>query len=281
MPAALPKQMRRLRSTVLLLAITYAGYGTIPDPKTLPAPPSVAINPSPLEANARIEMQVDAIPADAKYVIYAELKLDGLTIDNENVASVGQELSRILGDTFKLAKERGANLIVLLSNEHGIDVTISHCQQTLRLRPKDPVLTAILFQSKSLGSKRPEARKVRFTTTVPDAEGDRIRYKISLAQDTAGVTKAYWTYGNISRFVSDALEHDFDTIALQSTSDAQYENVSLPGCDDPLRISLGKPELIVTILKAGQLNQTTGPTSEIALPHAGPSVAPTPGSANR
>jgi len=53
--------------------------------------------------------------------------------------------------------------------------------------------------------------------------------------NTAGATMATWAYGNISRFVKDAVTHDLDTVSLRSSGDAQTEDVWLPGCDRPSR----------------------------------------------
>jgi hypothetical protein len=67
--------------------------------------------------------------------------------------------------------------------------------------------------------------------------------------NTAKATMTAWTNGNISRFVNDAVSRDLDTISLRSSKDAETEDVWLPACDHPLKISLTKPILDVTIFK--------------------------------
>lgn len=260
--------MRRRILTLLLSVIATVGYAALPDPKTLPQPPSVAINPAPLAKNELLAMTVDTIPPDAKYVVYAELKLTGLTIDQTNVASVGEQLSHILTQIENLAKERGGNLAVILSNEHGIDIRLQQCAEPLRLRAVNPVVTVILFATKSGFVQTPGRTRPRFTTKVPDGKYASVHYVISLKMDTAGVTKAYWTYGNIARFVSDAMKYGMDTIAIRSTTDEHYEEVNLPGCDEPVRISTTDPKLDVTIFSAEKSKQP------FPLPKATPAHPP-------
>jgi len=277
--------MKRLLLVFSLFGIT--ACSTVPDPKTLPPPPSMALNPQPLASSEEIALAVNAIPADAKYVIYAELKLDGLTIQPGQEAQVGADLSRIIDQVFTLARERGANLVVLLSTQHGVDLPIKGCTSLLRVRPQNPVITAILFQSVSRGASVPN---VRFTTQQAE-ESEGVAYKITLALDTAGVTKAYWTYGNISRFVAEAVKNRFDTISITSTSDKEFEEVWLPGCDEPLRVSLKKPVLDVHIYRENMPNQPPLRTPGSGTPAAsasakatadkGAPVAPPSGAAGR
>ena len=145
--------------------------------------------------------------------------------------------------------------MILFSNEHGVDIPIRQCASPLRLRSRDPRIVAVLFQSAQAAEPGNLAPRVRFTTRLAGTPKENIGYKITLAKDTAGVTRAYWTYGNIARFVADALERGLDTVTIKSTTDAPSEEVWLPGCDDPVRISLTHSVLDVTIYKASRPNQ--------------------------
>jgi hypothetical protein len=57
-------------------------------------------------------------------------------------------------------------------------------------------------------------------------------------------------YANIARFVKDAVDSGYDTVSIRSSQDAVGEDVWLPGCDTPLKVSNAKPELDVTIYKS-------------------------------
>ncbi len=215
----------------------------------LPPPPSIAINPATIPASVPVIFSVDIIPAEAKYVIYAQLKLGGHTIDQSNAREAGTVLSGLFAKLAVSARERGANLIVLLSPEHGIAVPIEQCDRALILRAVDPTATAVFFRWNPATGISERERQIRFSTSPPPKTGKSIHDSISLEINTAGVTKSYWTYANIARFVQEATAHGFDTIAMRSTNDSEFEEVWLPGCDEPLKVSTKKPELDVTLYK--------------------------------
>jgi hypothetical protein len=74
-------------------------------------------------------------------------------------------------------------------------------------------------------------------------------YKIELKAGPSGAPKAFWVYANISRFVKDAIGNGFDTVSVRSPEDAAGEDVWLPSCDEPAKVSVSKPELDVTLFK--------------------------------
>ena len=191
---------------------------------------------------------VDVIPPMARYVIYAKMELSGPPLDAAHAKEAGHALSESFEQLISFARERGGNFVVLLSNEHGIDLPIQQCSMPLRLRSANPVVVAVIFKcdEKTVIS---ELKKIEFTTRPPTGEGAKIAYTIDLKQNTAGVDMAYWTYGNISRFVADAREHDFDTVVVEDTEDREWDPVPLPGCDQPAKISRTSPKLVVTIFK--------------------------------
>jgi hypothetical protein len=242
----------------LFIAVAAAAWSDVSPPakmppvESMPPPPSVAMNPAPLDASAEVKVLVNVIPASAKYVIYVDLASKGNQLKPEEAADTGNNLSGLVEQLREAAKSRGANLIVVLGAEHGIDVPLKQTPQLLKLRANDPSLVIILFRWDALAPLTPAESRVRFTTQAPPTNGENVSYKISLSLDTAGISKAYWLYGNISRFIADASARGFDTVALRSTNDARFENVWLPGCDEPVRVSLTKPELDVTIFKSGK-----------------------------
>lgn len=221
-----------------------------PDAHSLPAPPSVALNVAPLQESDDVRVLVNVIPATAKYVIFADLKSERTSLDPSEADKVGAGLSQTFEELRNVARERGANLIVVLGSERGIAVPLRQAAQPLVLRPNDPSVTVILFQWDEAHPPSQAELGVRFTTHVPaSVAGTSSRYTISLARDTTGQPKSAWVYTNISRFVADAVKGGFDTVAVSSTTDPKFDTVWLPGCDDPVRISLTKPELNVLLYK--------------------------------
>ncbi len=261
-----------LSHLLVLGAFAVASAQSIPDPSTLPVPPSVALTHPPSSSDAKITFAIDAIPPTAKYVIYAQATLDGVTLDRARATEAGAELSQTIDQLDGLAHEKGANLVVLFSNEHGVDLPIRQVDTPLRLRAVNPVLTAVLFQAGAAPANQ-AWRSVRFTTHPAEAKGAQIGYRIEMMRDTAGVTKAYWTYGNISRFVADAVAQHFDTVALENSADKDVEDVWLPGSDEPLKISVKKPVLVVTIYRSHEpvhAPESTASRSTSATQQSGP-----------
>jgi len=126
------------------------------------------------------------------------------------------------------------------------------------------VVTLVFFSWDAAGGPSEKEKRVRFVAgepfppaaPAPPAGGPRqanqIHCAVSLQVNTARVDKAYWTYSNISRFVDAAVASNFDTIAFKSAGPLGSEEVWLPSCDAPARISLARPELDVTIFRRKQ-----------------------------
>jgi hypothetical protein len=215
----------------------------------MPPPPSVAVNPAPKSQRSLVRFLVDEVPASAKFVAYAQLKMDGRTIDKSHAREVGEGLSKEFERMVDSARQKGANLIVLFSQAHGISAPIAQSERPLMLGSPDPVVTAVLFDWDSSAGLSNKEKAVRFTTEAPPRDKPNIQYKFELKVDTAGITESYWAYANIARFVKDAVDSGYDTVSIGSSQDAVGEDVWLPGCDTPLKVSNAKPELDVTIYK--------------------------------
>jgi hypothetical protein len=254
--------MKSLRLIPLLLGAVLA----IASSDALPTPSSDSASPVAADLTVPVRFLVDVIPAEAKYVIYGQINLKGLVLSEANSAEVGNKLTNTCPGFVALARQRGANLVVFLSNETGIEIHVKPLDRPLILRAHDPVVTAILFQWAAAGKVDEKERSIRFTTTVPDHPTPSISYKIELKTDTAGITKSFWLYGNISRFVKDAVTHGFDTVAIRSSEDTATEDVWLPGCDEPLKVSLGHPVLDVLIFTRKPPN----PAAELTRPTVTP-----------
>ena len=213
-----------------------------------------------MAAEAKVRVLVNVIPGSAKFVTYAQMRLNGPPIVDGQAGPVGEMLSKQVDQLATLARQKGGNLIVLLSSEHGVAVPISQCERPIILARENPTMTAIVFAWDASAAISEKEERVHFVINAPEPDPPKINYTIGLKVDTAGVTKAYWAYGNISRFVNDAVRHDLDTVSLRSSQDSQCDEVWLPSCDGPLRISLSKPELTVTVFKSKGPDRSTRPT---------------------
>jgi hypothetical protein len=233
-------------ATALLMLVSSAAAET-PPAGTLPPPPSVALNTAPFDAAADVAVLVNVIPADAKFVVHARLSSNGTHLAADEAAATGANLSQMLEQLRQDARQHGANLIVLLGSEHGVDVPIQQTAQPLKLRPEDPSVTVLLFRREKSAPPTPAESGMHFAVHAHPGKGENINYKIALQSAPPGADLAFWLYMNIARFVTDATAHGFNTIALQSTTDPKFQDVWLPGCDDPVRVSLTKPELDVTL----------------------------------
>ena len=215
-------------------------------------------------AQAPATFLVNVIPASAKFAQYLTLNPQHPTMTPDEAVATGKNLEQALPQLRQAAQKFGANLIVLLGSEHGIAVPIGGLARPLVLRGDNPVITAVLFRWAGAPSPTDSEKSVHFTTSpVPDdkqLKGDtvmKINYSISLKSAPPGTELGTWVYLNISRFVADAVHHDFDTISLRSTDDPSFQNVWLPGCDAPLKVSRKNPELDVTIFrKPGTITAT-------------------------
>ena len=208
-------------------------------------------------ASARpVTFLVNVIPASARFAQYLTLNPQHPTMAPGEAAATGKNLEGALPQLRQAAQKFGANLVVLLGSEHGIPVPISGLNPPLVLRGDNPVITALLFRWPGAPSPTDSEKSIHFTTTpAPDDKplhGDtvtKIHYSISLKAPAPGGELGTWVYLNLSRFVADAIHHDFDTVSLQPTADPSFQNVWLPGCDAPLKVSRTNPELSVTIFK--------------------------------
>jgi hypothetical protein len=221
----------------------------MPDPASLPPPPSVAVNPSPKSPREKVRVLVDTIPAQARYVREANAPMNGVTIPPGQERAFGKSLSHGIDQLIELARQAGANTVVLLSHGRGSAIPIEQSKDPLLLTPDAPRLSAILFDWAPTLRLTDKEKRVRFGIDMLPAGKDRIQQTITMELNTAGATMATWAYGNISRFAKEAVTHDLDAVSLRSSRDVQAEDVWLPGCDQPLKISRTKPTLEVTIFK--------------------------------
>ena len=124
------------------------------------------------------------------------------------------------------------------------------------MRQKDPVLVAVFYKMSSGRKASQKEKSVCFTTsTLERAEGVAVDMNIEQISDTAGVTLSYWVYMNLPRFVAEASAKHYETITIESSRDADCEEVWLPGCDTPLRISRKKPLIQCSIYKKKETRQ--------------------------
>lgn len=205
------------------------------------------------------DVVVNSVPGDARFVNYAIIDWRGITITPETLKEFGDAVSKATRQGSEIASNAGADLVVLITPESGVIVPSSISGAEIRLRKKDPVLVAVFYKMKP-GRKVPRESAVRFTTTpFPETEGVSVDFKITRTVDTAGVTLSYWVYMNLPRFVTEANLRKFDTITIKSSDDPDSEEVWLPGCDVPLRVSKKKPVIECSIYKrkANQAAQTT------------------------
>jgi len=147
-----------------------------------------------------------------------------------------------------------ANLIVILTQAHGIAVPVRQVSQPLVLRRQNPVVTLLFFDwnpTKALSErekgvryfaeKGPQPAPPTGTVLVPTSINMSITLKVAPAQ----ANMAPWAYLNFSRFVREAVARGFDSVVIKSSADHIGDDVWLPGCDNPVRISTATPELNV------------------------------------
>jgi hypothetical protein len=253
-----PVAVLRTTARVLLgLAFAFEAAAEMPDPATLSNPPSVAIDPRPKPRVEPVRVLVDTIPAKARFVTVARASL-GAKIRRGMESAIGKALSESIDQLIEQARQAGANTIVLLSTGHGRAVPISHSDVPLVLDPDHPSLAAILFDCDATLQLTEAEKHVQFVIDVLPRGRQAIRYHIDLQLNTAKAPLDYWFYGNISRFVKDAVDHHLDTISLQSSADNATEEVWLPGNARPLRISKTTPVIGVTIFKREKGGTPTG-----------------------
>jgi len=250
--------MKHLLFSLVLIALLGGRAAADPDVSSLPPVPSVAHIPTPKPPGSAVRFLVNTIPSEAKYVIYAQMKMNGLTVDQDQVPQISAGISGSLDRMPDFARKNGANLIVLLSQQQGIPVPIRQTDQPLILKRENPVVTVIFFDWDPGLVLSEKEKRIRFVTgPVPPAavaagnphEVVSMHYALALRMDTASIDKSYWAYSNMPRFVKDAVAHGLDTIALRSSDDFLAQEVWLPAGDSPIKVSMSKPVLDVTIFK--------------------------------
>jgi hypothetical protein len=188
------------------------------------------------------DIVVNAIPGDAQFVNYGAIDWKGATIVPDGLKDISEAVSSATEQAKTVASGAGADLVVIISPQTGVIIPQRIVQEEIRLRQKDPILVAVFYKMKSGRKASPEEQGIRFTTTaLPKTERGSIDLKIERVADTADVTLSYWVYLNLPRFVAEASKQHFDTIMIKSSEDADCEDVWLPGCDAPLRISKKRP----------------------------------------
>jgi hypothetical protein len=158
-------------------------------------------------------------------------------------------VSHGIDELIQLARQAGANTIVLLSHGRGSAIPITQNTQPLLLRPDAPRLSAILFDWEPSLRLTDSEKRVHFVIDASPVGKDSIRQTITMELNTAGATMATWIYGNISRFVKLAVSNQLDTVSLRSSDEPLTEDVWLPGCDQPLKISRTNPTIEATVFK--------------------------------
>ena len=189
-----------------------------------------------------VDIVVNSIPGDARFVDYAAADWKGATIVPDALQEIGDAVSSATEDVKPVAAGAGGDLIVLISPANGVLVPQRVVQEKLRLRKNDPILVAVFYKMKSGRKASSEESAIRFTTVeVAKAEGASVNMKIDQVANTSGATLSYWVYMNLPRFVAEAASKHLDTITIESSRDADCEEVWLPGCDTPLLISKSNP----------------------------------------
>jgi len=209
-----------------------------------------------------IDVVVNAIPGSAQFVNYGVIDWKGATITSDALHDVSVAVSSATEQIKGVASKAGADLIVLIAPEHGVLVSQSVTSDEFRMRKEDPVLVAVFYKMGLGRGPTTEDRSVHFTTVaLKKAAAESVKMKIEQVKDTAGVTLSYWVYLNLPRFIAEAVAKGFDTVTIESSKDADCEEVWLPGCDVPLRISKEKPVIQCSIYKSREANQVPEPTA--------------------
>jgi hypothetical protein len=111
----------------------------------MPRPPSVDAHPTPKASDEKVRVLVDTIPAHALYVTDAAAPLQGAVIRPGEERAIGHELSQGIDQLVALARQAGANTVVLLSSGRGSAIPIEQSPEPLFMLPDAPRLAAILF----------------------------------------------------------------------------------------------------------------------------------------
>jgi hypothetical protein len=163
---------------------------------------------------------------------------------------------------------------VLLSHEHGVVVPIRQDERPLILNPGKISITTLLFDWNSPTNLSEDEKRIRFVINGQIEGRSRINYTIGLKLDTTGNPKAGWVYGNISRFVKDAIKFELNTVSISSSKESLSDEVWLPGCDEPLKVALINPELKISVFNRAVPKQPPAQTSPSTTRPAKTGVAP-------
>lgn len=230
-----------------------------------------AVSALPLPA---VDVVVNSVPGDARFVNYGAIDWKGAPNVSASLTEFTAAVSKSTMQVRNVASRAGADLVVLICPQTGVVIPQSVVRHVVRLREKDPVLVAAFYKMNAGRKASPQEESVCFTTTLlARTQGVSVDMKIERGVDTAGVTLSYWVYMNLPRFVAEAAEKHLDTITIKSSEDAECEDVWLPGCDDPLRVSKKKPLIDCSIYNR-RANKSLEPTATPVTPRADARVAP-------
>ena len=238
--------MKKLRTAILVAAFSTISLWAYADPATMPAPPSAEPHPIAKPVGSLVRVLVDVIPANAKYIDYAQLRIQELP-DVNHLSNFSGAISNEIAKMAENVPSLGGNLLVLLSQAHGMQVPISQSKRPLILAPTKGAIVVLLFNWEGDGTVTKKETEIQFLINAETKTKPSMTYRIELKSRPEGEPLAFWVYMNISRFVKDALACNAKRISLNSTNDAEYEEVFLPSCDQTLRVSKKHPLLETSI----------------------------------
>ena len=231
---------------MLTAAFSTLSLWSYPDPGTLPPPPSAEPHPVSRPAGSPVYVLVDVIPATAKFIDYAQIRIQELP-DPNHLSDFSRNISKEIAKMVEGVPSLGGNLLVLLSQAHGVQVPISQSTRPLMLAAKKGAIVALLFSWNGNGTTTKRETEIQFLIDAEPKTKPSMTYRIALESRPEGAPMGFWVYMNISRFVKDALACNANRISLKSTTDSEYEEVYLPSCDQTLKVSTKHPVLETSI----------------------------------
>ncbi|HZZ58058.1 MAG TPA: hypothetical protein VFE31_09525 [Opitutaceae bacterium] len=260
MPPSAP--LRRFTLGLALMVPAAAGFADLMPPtltagldssanaaRSRPAPPA-AERLDPLPADAPIVVLVDTIPLGARYVEHTLCTCPMPHLDASQAGAAAENIAELLPEAAAFARTQGANVLVLFGAEHGVPVPLPGVSDPVTLAFDHPGYVLVFFRC-DLPCRLPKI-PVRFTTDLPPAafkaQATAVSYRVG-RDGGYSRTLASWVYGNLSRFMTQADQLGFDRISIPSAEGPDTEDVLLPGCDRPLRVSRDHPSLNVTIYR--------------------------------
>lgn len=212
--------------------------------------PSAADRLAPLPADAPIVVLVDTIPLGARYVEHTLCTCPMPHLDASQAGAAAENIAELLPEAAAFARTQGANVLVLFGAEHGLPVPLPGVSAPVTLAFDHPGYVLVFFRC-DLPCRLPKL-PVRLTTDPPPAafkaQATAVSYRVG-RDGGSSRTLASWVYGNLSRFMARADELGLDRISIPSAEGPDTEDVFLPGCDRPLRVSRDHPSLNVTIYR--------------------------------